>query len=110
MSLRQRLLAMFSLTVMLAVAAVTWTVSLRVRDAYDAQEQQRTAALVVEFRREFARSGTDVAGRLERMAASEPRVSHGLRSDASGGDAATVSGMESRNRWRGSMGSICWRL
>lgn len=71
MSLRQRLLAMFALIVMLAVAAVTWIVSLRVRDAYNAQEQQRTAALVAQFRREFARSGTEIAQRLERMAASE---------------------------------------
>ncbi|HEX3570758.1 MAG TPA: ATP-binding protein [Acidobacteriaceae bacterium] len=71
MSLRQRLLAMFSLTVMLAVAAVTWIVSLRVRDAYNAQEQRRTAALVTQFRREFARSGTDVVQRLERMASSQ---------------------------------------
>ena len=88
MSLRQRLLVMFSLLVMLAVAAVTWTISLRVRDAYEAQEQQRTAALVAEFRREFARSGTEIAGRLERIAASEEAYRMGF--DLShGGDAAT---------------------
>jgi signal transduction histidine kinase len=88
MSLRQRLLAMFSLLVMLAVATVTWVVSLRVRDAYSAQEQQRTAALVVEFRREFARGGAEIAARLERMAASEDVYRMGFDL-THGGDPAT---------------------
>ncbi len=87
MSLRQRLLAMFSLLVMLAVAAVTWTISLRVRDAYEAQEQQRTVALVEQFRREFARGGAEIGERLERMAASEEAYRMGFDL-THGGDAA----------------------
>src|SRR6185312_7197200 len=88
MSLRQRLLVMFSLTVMLAVAAVAWVISLRVRDAYTTQQQQRTAALVTQFRREFARSGAQIGERLERVASSEETYRMGFDL-THGGDPAT---------------------
>ncbi len=88
MSLRQRLLAMFALLVMLAVAAVAWVVSLRVRDAFAAQDQQRTAALVAQFRREFARSGADIGDRLDRMSAAEETYRMGFDL-THGGDPAT---------------------
>jgi signal transduction histidine kinase len=73
-SLRQKLLLMFSLTVIIAVAAVAWTVSLRTRQAFGKADQERTSALVDQFRREFQRRADDVALRLDRMAGSD-RVS-----------------------------------
>ena len=57
MSLRQKMLLMFSLTVMLAVAAVAWTVSARVRVLFEEQDRDRTAALVNQFLREYQRRG-----------------------------------------------------
>ncbi len=74
MSLRQKLLLMFSLTVIIAVAAVAWTVSLRTRQAFEKADQERTSGLVDQFRREFQRRADDVALRLDRMAGND-RVS-----------------------------------
>ena len=67
MSLRQKLLLMFSLTVIIEVAAVAWTVSLRTRQAFEKADQERTSGLVDQFRREFQRRADDVALRLDRM-------------------------------------------
>ncbi|HEY3929899.1 MAG TPA: ATP-binding protein [Candidatus Koribacter sp.] len=71
MNLRQRLLLMFSLTVIIAVAAVAYIVSLRTRDAFAQADQDRTAGLVAQFHREFDRRGLEIKMRLDRMAASE---------------------------------------
>ena len=65
---------MFSLTVIVAVAAVAWTVSLRTRQAFEKADQAQTLALVEQFRREFQRRADDVALRLDRMAGND-RVS-----------------------------------
>lgn len=71
MNLRRRLLLLFSLTIVAAVAAVAWTVSLRTRKAFEGADQERTAALVGQFRREFTRRGEEIGHKLDRMAASE---------------------------------------
>ncbi len=71
MSLRQKLLLVMSLTVVLAVAAVAWIVSLRTRQAFAEADQKRTAALVDQFRREFQERSEDVAARVDRLAASD---------------------------------------
>ncbi len=71
MSLRQKLLLVFSLTVVLAVAAVAWIVSLRTRDAFTSADQRRTAATVDQFRREFDLHAQEVASRVDRLAASD---------------------------------------
>ena len=71
MSLRQKLLLVFSLTVVLAVAAVAWIVSLRTRQAFAAANQKHTAATVDQFRREFNNQATAVASRVDRLAASD---------------------------------------
>lgn len=71
MSLRQKLLLMFSLTVVAAVAAVAWTVSLRVRRVFERLDQEQTAAFVSQFRREFQHRADDVATALDRMTASD---------------------------------------
>ena len=71
MSLRQKLLLVMSLTVVLAVASVAWVVSLRTRQAFADTERQYTAALVDQFQRELSSHAGEVAGRVERVAASE---------------------------------------
>ncbi len=68
---RRKLLAVFALTVFLSVAAVTLLVSAVTRRAFERSEDERTAALVTQFRREFNRQGEDVARGWKSIAASE---------------------------------------
>jgi two-component system nitrogen regulation sensor histidine kinase NtrY len=69
---RRKLLVVFALTVFLSVAAVAWLVLAMTRKAFEATEDQRTAALVTQFQREFGRRGDDVARRVAAIAASDP--------------------------------------
>jgi two-component system nitrogen regulation sensor histidine kinase NtrY len=71
MMFRRKLLTVFALTVFLSVAAVALLVSAVTRRAFERSEDERTAALVTQFRREFNRQGEDVARRVEAIAASE---------------------------------------
>src|SRR5271167_1607345 len=71
MMFRRKLLTVFALTVFLSVAAVTLLVSAVTRRAFERSEDERTSALVTQFRREFNRQGEDVARRVEAIAASE---------------------------------------
>jgi two-component system, NtrC family, nitrogen regulation sensor histidine kinase NtrY len=70
-SFRRKLLAVFALTVFLSVAAVTWIVSATTRRAFEQANEERTAALLAQFRREFQRRGEEVVRRVEAIAASE---------------------------------------
>jgi two-component system, NtrC family, nitrogen regulation sensor histidine kinase NtrY len=71
MMFRRKLLAVFALTVFLSVAAVAWLVSEVTRRAFARSDDERTAALVTQFRREFNRQGEEVARRVEAIAGSE---------------------------------------
>ena len=71
MNLRQKLLLLLSLTVAAAVAAVAWTVLLRIRKVFEQRDQQETALFVSQFQREFQQRSAEVAAAVERMAASE---------------------------------------
>jgi len=71
MSLRQKLLLVFSLTVVLAVAAVAWIVSLRTRQAFTKADERHTAALIDQFRRELEGRAKDVAARVDELAAGD---------------------------------------
>ena len=71
MSFRRKLLAVFALTVFFSVVAVTWIVSATTRRAFELANEQRTAALLAQFRREFNRRGEEVVRRVEAIAASE---------------------------------------
>ena len=88
MNLRQKILLMFSLTVILAVGAVAWTVSVRVRSLFESLDRDRTAALVNQFVHEYLRRGDEVAHRVDRMARDE-RVVRMAYDLAHGGDPAT---------------------
>lgn len=71
MSLRQKLLLLFSLTVAAAVAAVAWTVLVRVRNVFDQRDREETALVVSQFQREFQHRSADVAAAVEHIAANE---------------------------------------
>lgn len=88
MSLRQKLLLVMSLTVVLAVAAVAWIVSLRTRQAFAEADQKRAAALVDQFRREFEGRAEEVASRVDRLAASDRLAGMAFEMARNGGDAA----------------------
>jgi two-component system nitrogen regulation sensor histidine kinase NtrY len=72
MTFRRKLLAVFALTVFLSVAAVALLVLAVTRNAFEKTEDQRTAALVTQFQREFGNRGDEVARRVERIASSDP--------------------------------------
>src|SRR5260370_39521516 len=69
MIFRRRLLLLFALTVLVSVAAVTIIVSAMARRAFDRANDERTAALVAQFRREFSRRGEDVSRKIQAIAA-----------------------------------------
>ena len=71
MSLRQRLLLLFSLTVAAAVAAVAWTVLVRIRHVFEQRDQEETALFVSQFQREFQQRSAEVAAAVDRLAAGE---------------------------------------
>ncbi len=72
MTFRRKLLLVFALTVALSVSAVAWLVSTMTRRAFEHTDEQRTAALLTQFQRQFAQQGDDVASRVAMIAGSEP--------------------------------------
>lgn len=71
MSYRTKLMTVFSLTVVAAVAVVAYIVSMTTRNAFERLDAQRTAALVAQFRREFARRSAETIRQVEGIAGSE---------------------------------------
>jgi two-component system nitrogen regulation sensor histidine kinase NtrY len=71
MTFRRKLVAVFALTVFLSVAGVAGLVLSLTRSAFEKTENERTAALVAQFQREFNRQGEEVARRVEGIAASD---------------------------------------
>ncbi len=71
MSLRQKLLLLFSLTVAGAVAAVTWTVLVKVRQVFEQRDRQETALFISQFQREFQHRSAEVAAAVDRVAGEE---------------------------------------
>src|ERR1700748_2641174 len=71
MSLRQKLLLLFSLTVAASVAAVAWTVLVRIRHVFEQRDQEETALFVSQFQREFQHRSAEVAAAGDRRAPSE---------------------------------------
>jgi two-component system, NtrC family, nitrogen regulation sensor histidine kinase NtrY len=70
-SLRQKLLLLFSLTVAAAVAAVAWTVLVRIRQVFEKRDQEETALFVSQFQREFQHHSSDVSAAVDRIAGQE---------------------------------------
>jgi two-component system nitrogen regulation sensor histidine kinase NtrY len=71
MSLRRKLLFTLALTAFLSVAAVAWIISALVRRSFEHNNEERTVALVEQFRRDFARQGEDVARRIGTIASGD---------------------------------------
>lgn len=71
MMFRRKLLVVFALTVFLSVAAVAWLVSEVTRRAFARNDDERTAAMVAQFGREFKRQGDAVTRRVDQIAKSE---------------------------------------
>ena len=71
MSLRQKLLLLFSLTVAAAVAAVAWTVLVRIRQVFERHNQEETALFVSQFQREFQHRSANVASSVDHLASQE---------------------------------------
>lgn len=69
MSFHRRLLVAFAVTVAVAVAAVAWIVSSMSRRAFERANDERTSALVAQFRHEFERRGEEVARKIAASAA-----------------------------------------
>jgi len=70
-SLRQKLLLLMSLTVAAAVAAVAWTVLIRIRHVFEQRDQEETALFVSQFQHEFQHRSAEVAAAVDHLAASE---------------------------------------
>jgi signal transduction histidine kinase len=88
MTFRRKLLAVFALTVFLSVAAVAWLISDMTRRAFEKTSDDRTAALVAQFQREFTRRGDDAVRRVQTIAASEPVTRMATALDQSPADSA----------------------
>ncbi len=71
MSFRRKLFFVFALTVFVCVGAVAWIVSAMTRRAFERANEDQTAALVAQFRRDFDRRGEEVAHRVETIAGGE---------------------------------------
>ena len=71
MRLRTRLFLLVGGVVTVAVTLVTWSVSASARRSFETLDRQRTDALVLQFRREFAAERADVARRIDRLASTD---------------------------------------
>jgi nitrogen fixation/metabolism regulation signal transduction histidine kinase len=71
MNFRRKLMGVFVLTVVVSVVVVAWVVSLVVRRTFEQADEDRTAALVAQFRNEFNRRGQEVAHSVESIAGGE---------------------------------------
>jgi signal transduction histidine kinase len=68
MTFRTRLLLVFAVTIVTAVAVVVWLVSSSTQRVFEDLDRERTAALVQQFQKEFERRGQEVAHAAERVA------------------------------------------
>jgi len=86
LSFRRKFLLVFALTVFLSVGAVTWIVSDVTRRAFERANDQQTAALIAQFRREFSRRGEEVARRVETIAGGEAAIRMALAASRASSD------------------------
>lgn len=71
MSLRTKLLLLVTLSVAASVGAVAWLTQVRARERFRQVNQQRTEALVAQFRREFDREGDEITNAVTAIAGSK---------------------------------------
>jgi len=73
-----------SLTVAAAVAAVAWTVLVRIRHVFEERDEQETTLFVSQFEREFQNRSAQVAAAVDRLAAGDRAHSIALQMSLSG--------------------------
>ena len=88
MIFRRKLLAVFTLTVCVSVSTVAALVLVVTRRAFEKTEDQRIAALVAQFQREFDRQGDEAVRRIQAIAASEAVIRMATTLDHSPSDTA----------------------
>ncbi len=71
MTFRTRLLLVFAITIVTAVAVIVWLVSRSTQRVFEQLDQEHTAALVQQFQKEFERRGEEVARAAERVASAD---------------------------------------
>lgn len=71
MSLKTKLLLLVTISITASVGAVAWRIEERAHEAFRQVEQDRTAALVAQFRREFEHAGDDITRGVETIAGSD---------------------------------------
>jgi signal transduction histidine kinase len=68
MSFRTKLLLVVLVTIFASVSVVAYAVTYYTRSAFEAMDQQRTDALVEQFKKEFAQRGEEIASRARNIA------------------------------------------
>ncbi|HET9165867.1 MAG TPA: ATP-binding protein [Candidatus Angelobacter sp.] len=71
MSLKTKLLLLVTISITASVGAVAWLIEERAHEAFRQVEQERTAALVNQFRREFEHAGDEITHGVDSIAGSE---------------------------------------
>ena len=71
MSFRTKLMAFFVVTIVAAVTAVAWGVSVSTRKAFEEFDRQRSDALVAQFRREYAQHADEIVRRVQGISDAE---------------------------------------
>lgn len=88
MSLRWRLLLVFGAIVVITVALVSYAVSTGARQAFQRLDEQRTTAIIGQFRREFQMQGNALTAKAHALADSQDLRSMAVALSAPGGDPA----------------------
>ena len=71
MSLRTKLLLLVSLSITASVGTVAWLIEARAHESFRQVEEERTTALVGQFRREFDHEGEEITRGVDAIAASD---------------------------------------
>ncbi|HZI57592.1 MAG TPA: ATP-binding protein [Verrucomicrobiae bacterium] len=71
MSLKTKLLLLVTISITASVGAVAWLIEERAHEAFRQVEQDRTSALVNQFRREFEHEGEEITRGVEAIAGSD---------------------------------------
>jgi len=83
MSLKAKLLLLVTLSIAASVGAVSWLIEARTRKVFRQADQDRTATLVAQFRREFEREGDEITSAVSVIANSDSMLN--MAFDLSGG-------------------------
>src|SRR5580658_9279765 len=86
MSFRQKLLFLFAATVLLCVAVISASVYSTIRRSFEQADRDRANAVAAQFRSEFQRRGSEIARKVESVAASEAVQRIALEMNRGGAD------------------------